>query len=330
MKKIILTVLVLGLFVGPLFVFAATFNSELKVGSRGNEVKALQQELIKQGFLKGKTTSYFGNDTKTALVKYQKKNNLKQTGIVDAATRGKLNKITNKLIESSESKDVVNTPATVSNNTTLCNNKIWANCASGYKFVCPLTGDAYCKETVNAVLGDNNLYCNSKSWQPCNTGTRFVCPVKGDPYCEKVKDPTDLNIAAANKALAISRMDQALVIERDTLDSANKNLIEIEKVLNDLTKYSGRATDIFKEEVRNYRDYLVSTISIIRSYIPKLEAKKMNLLTSSLESYVSQGSPDGTLELNSAENAKNLQQKARSNYDDTRRLYESVLSKGRN
>ena len=144
MKKIILSILVLGFFVAPIFVFAATFNAELKFGSKGNEVKALQQELIKQGFLKGKPTSYFGNDTKNALIKYQKKNNLKQTGKTDKVTRNKLNKV-NEIIKTPpviKKDNVVQVP--IAQPYVVCNGKKWSRCPDGQTLVCPSQGDAQC------------------------------------------------------------------------------------------------------------------------------------------------------------------------------------------
>lgn len=106
MKKIILSVIFLGLIIAPVLVYAGQkFNTELKFGSRGGEVKLLQEELIKQGFFKGKPTLYFGNITKSALIKYQKKNNLKQTGKTDIATRDKLNKTITPLANNTTATD---------------------------------------------------------------------------------------------------------------------------------------------------------------------------------------------------------------------------------
>jgi len=62
------------------------FNRELAVGSKGNDVKALQQLLKNAGFLSGKVDGSFGPITKGALIKYQNQNNITATGKTDANT----------------------------------------------------------------------------------------------------------------------------------------------------------------------------------------------------------------------------------------------------
>ena len=68
------------------------FTKVLKLGSSGTDVKELQKRLKAEGFYKWLITSYFGLPTRAALIAYQKKNNLPQTGILDAATMAVLNK----------------------------------------------------------------------------------------------------------------------------------------------------------------------------------------------------------------------------------------------
>jgi len=63
--------------------------SLLKYGSRGTEVKNLQQQLIKLGYLKGKADGIFGSQTRAAVIKFQKDYKLKQDGIVGPETRSK-------------------------------------------------------------------------------------------------------------------------------------------------------------------------------------------------------------------------------------------------
>ncbi len=68
-----------------------SFTKILRLGNRGDEVKRLQQLLIQKKFLKANTLGYFGAATRTALKKFQKANNLKQSGLVDTATLNFLN-----------------------------------------------------------------------------------------------------------------------------------------------------------------------------------------------------------------------------------------------
>lgn len=61
-----------------------------KMGSRGNEVKAIQQELKDRGIYNGSVDGIFGKATQDAVKKFQKQQNLTADGIVGAATLKKL------------------------------------------------------------------------------------------------------------------------------------------------------------------------------------------------------------------------------------------------
>lgn len=74
------------------------FNKNLSYGSldskTSKDVSLMQSILVDEGFLTSKdATGKFYNVTKTALIKFQKKHNIKQTGIADANTRVKLNEL---------------------------------------------------------------------------------------------------------------------------------------------------------------------------------------------------------------------------------------------
>lgn len=62
----------------------------LSRGSKGDNVKRLQQSLIDQGFLSGKADGDFGNMTAEAVKKAQKAFGMDQTGIADDAFQKKL------------------------------------------------------------------------------------------------------------------------------------------------------------------------------------------------------------------------------------------------
>ncbi len=68
-----------------------TFSRVLKVGSRGDDVSALQRILIAQNFLFGEVTGYFGNLTRTALRSFQTDRGLQPVGFVGPQTREVLN-----------------------------------------------------------------------------------------------------------------------------------------------------------------------------------------------------------------------------------------------
>jgi len=56
------------------------FKRELAIGSKGEDVKALQQILKDAGFLSGKVDGSYGPITRNAVTKYQKENSLSTTG----------------------------------------------------------------------------------------------------------------------------------------------------------------------------------------------------------------------------------------------------------
>ncbi len=56
-------------------------------GSLSGDVKRLQDVLREKGYLKSKSTGYYGKLTQTALIAYQKSTELPQTGMFDKATR---------------------------------------------------------------------------------------------------------------------------------------------------------------------------------------------------------------------------------------------------
>jgi TP901 family phage tail tape measure protein len=67
----------------------SSIAATLKRGSKGNDVKKLQQVLNKLGFNAGSVDGIFGPKTQAALQAFQKKNGISQTGVLDAATKAK-------------------------------------------------------------------------------------------------------------------------------------------------------------------------------------------------------------------------------------------------
>lgn len=58
----------------------------LKQGSKGELVKAVQTKLIKWGYLTGRADGIFGAKTKTAVIKFQRKNGLTADGVIGTRT----------------------------------------------------------------------------------------------------------------------------------------------------------------------------------------------------------------------------------------------------
>lgn len=97
MKKIIVSSIVATALFGVASFAGASFMKDLSVGSTGADVSALQSWLISKGFSIPAISSgaaqpgYFGQQTKTAVVAYQKSVSLPSTGFVGPLTRGVLN-----------------------------------------------------------------------------------------------------------------------------------------------------------------------------------------------------------------------------------------------
>ncbi len=70
---------------------AAAVTSTLRYGSEGTEVVVLQSRLITLGYLGGSADGKFGRDTKSAVIAFQKANNLKADGIAGEQTLAALN-----------------------------------------------------------------------------------------------------------------------------------------------------------------------------------------------------------------------------------------------
>lgn len=89
-KKVIITAalfLVVAMLVSAIVFTDSTASAlTLKVGSRGDTVKKLQQELKNQGFLKGSVDGIYGANTKAAVQKMQKAYGLSVDGIAGPKT----------------------------------------------------------------------------------------------------------------------------------------------------------------------------------------------------------------------------------------------------
>ena len=68
------------------------FTQNLSLGSHASDVAPLQNVLINLGLLNSKATGYYGALTKSAVIAYQTKFGISQTGTVGPLTRAQLNK----------------------------------------------------------------------------------------------------------------------------------------------------------------------------------------------------------------------------------------------
>lgn len=88
-KKIIFIILLLGLVV-TLDVILMSWNSEVealsKYGSRGTEVRTIQEKLKRWGYYSGSVDGIYGSQTVSAVKSFQKKNGLTVDGIAGTQT----------------------------------------------------------------------------------------------------------------------------------------------------------------------------------------------------------------------------------------------------
>lgn len=68
-----------------------TITGTLSIGMRSDEVRALQQTLNRKGIIVS-TTGYFGPQTLAAVKRFQKQNNIPETGVVGELTKNALNR----------------------------------------------------------------------------------------------------------------------------------------------------------------------------------------------------------------------------------------------
>lgn len=68
------------------FIPESTTSVISQVGSSGNEVKAIQQALKDRGLFSGDVTGYYGEQTKDAVIKFQKQQGISQTGTAGVQT----------------------------------------------------------------------------------------------------------------------------------------------------------------------------------------------------------------------------------------------------
>ena len=82
---------------------SSSSSGTCSVGDEGSKVKAVQKRLKNLGFYSGSIDGDYGSGTKKAVIAFQKKNGLKQTGNVNSATLEKLNSSSAKKASSSSS-----------------------------------------------------------------------------------------------------------------------------------------------------------------------------------------------------------------------------------
>lgn len=86
MKKLYKYISVILCFILVSFSFIITVSGYSTVGSRGNEVRNIQQRLKNWGYYTGAVDGIYGTKTKAAVIKFQKKHNVTADGICGPKT----------------------------------------------------------------------------------------------------------------------------------------------------------------------------------------------------------------------------------------------------
>lgn len=90
----VLAVIVIVMFIQTGFVFAGSIL--LKIGMSGEEVSVLQSNLKSLGYFEQAPTGYFGSITESAVINFQKSNNLTADGVAGSNTLNKINLLLKK------------------------------------------------------------------------------------------------------------------------------------------------------------------------------------------------------------------------------------------
>ena len=93
-RKLLCALIALAILVTALPFTAASAASygTLRYGSRGDDVKQLQGNLIMLGYLNDTADGVYGNNTRSAVLRYQRRNGLSADGIAGNATRSAIAK----------------------------------------------------------------------------------------------------------------------------------------------------------------------------------------------------------------------------------------------
>lgn len=220
--------------------FSATVNKALKVGSRGDEVKALQQVLVDEGLLSQENvTGKYGRLTSKAVAQLQSKYGIKSVGYVGPQTLKVINNL-NNTTQNLQNSNTVSSQTTTSNkqidskatnNTNILNKNI----------VTAGNNTKINRETKSAVRSNKykEIFSNNK-----DTVTGFVRP----SFSTTTNGRTKLIIRYKNKptkesddkvsALSVGRKSSFSVVpviatELDDRDidkiSSDPNVLSIEK-----------------------------------------------------------------------------------------------------
>lgn len=206
----------------------------------------------------------------------------------------------------------------------LCNGKYWTKCDAGKRFVCPSSGNAYC-ENESSTLVNNSLVCNGKTWTACATGSKFVCPSSGDAYCQKEYTSSELNEGSNNKTTALESINKALNIYNDVIQKETEVLQTIERNLDALVAYGGKATETYIKYLQAARSLWIAKQNVNKSMVEWHEQVKTKTMAIAIEGFVSYDLTNFLKMPGDAEKVRSEYLTDKASFDDTARTYQSIL-----
>jgi len=232
MKKILPFVLVFTILIVPTFVHAAWWNPFSWFKSKTPP----QQEVVLTSTTTPVTTSFkkeVSSQTPTAI----------------------------PTITSTRTKTTVKTEAT---DLLFCNNKHWAKCDAGSKFICPATGDPSCELPPQPPQG---TLCNGVRYASCPSGSTLLCPADGSvascqsiqsTYNTSVESQSDSSVAISNRNNALDAYNLAIKGYAALHEVIKTDLEGMEEVISILGSDQGKLATIV-------RDYTNARIKRIRT-----------------------------------------------------------------
>lgn len=91
---------------------------------------------------------------------------------------------------------------------------------------------------------NKGIYCNGTYWTQCTTGLEFVCPSSGNAYCRAPQSSVDLNKAANNKSELINLQNMDIAEQKKLLEYSTNEVARIDRILNQLRGYTGLVIDL--------------------------------------------------------------------------------------
>lgn len=189
---------------------ANQFTNEKKYNEAYGKLQEAQSDSLSNifGILDNKINEAIDNNEKLSADEYERQNQEKTNGALQATEIEKLKNEVEQLKSKPTSADSINNQGIQKNilpaaadvaqpNTTLCNGKYWTACPSGQKFYCPPTGDAQCFEEQKQATTNTSMSAQQK----CLTDGLNTLTETSNKRLKEIEDSLGGYVSAKQKAL---------------------------------------------------------------------------------------------------------------------------------